>query len=159
MRKPLHRRPGIWFSFLSFALIFLFVHNNVRIMINFSESIPHRYFLALKNMTPKKGDYVIFTAEQNGIYPPEQKFVKKIVGVAGDVITHKNDLVFINGVYAGDVFSSTQEGKPLTKGPEGIIPEGFYYVLGEHPRSFDSRYNAIGWVHESAFIARAIAIH
>ena len=40
----------------------------------------------------------------------------------------------------------TRLGVPLTRGPEGVIPEGCYYTGTSHPRGLDSRYGEIGFV-------------
>jgi signal peptidase I len=40
----------------------------------------------------------------------------------------------------------TTEGDPLTPLSAKVIPEGALFVLGDHPRSFDSRYEEFGLV-------------
>ena len=54
--------------------------------------------------------------------------------------------VLINGRPVATRVAQTRLGVPLTRGPDGMVPEGCYYVGTDHPRGFDSRYGAIGIV-------------
>ena len=141
-----------------FGIIFFVVYSNVKLVVNVSGSVPFTYFLAVENTFPQKGDYVVFFSKDNDIYSPETLFVKKVMGVEDDVVLHKNNQVFINQYRIGEMLATTKEGKALQPGHQGVIPEGFYFVAGEHPRSFDSRYSAIGLVHEEAILGRAFAL-
>ena len=71
---------------------------------------------------------------------------KRVLGMPGDVVRHEGDAVFINGRKVASLLKVTRLGVPLTRGPEGVIPEGCYYTGTSHPRGLDSRYGEIGFV-------------
>lgn len=73
---------------------------------------------------------------------------KHIAGVPGDKVI-KTDLgIYINGklVQNSKLPTSANESQSvLAKNKEYIIPDGYYYISGRNPRSFDSRYYGFVW--------------
>ncbi|HEV2523950.1 MAG TPA: S26 family signal peptidase, partial [Gammaproteobacteria bacterium] len=57
--------------------------------------------------------------------------------------------------YIAAVKSYSEAGLPLNPIPPGIIPQGYLFVQGTHPDSFDSRYEAFGLIPVSRVLARA----
>ena len=93
---------------------------------------------------PGRGDVVIFR------YPPDpsQDFIKRLVGLPGDVIEIRDKKVFING-------KPYEEPKEIHKDPNILpadagprdqfgpvtVPEGSYFMMGDNrDESYDSRY-------------------
>lgn len=56
------------------------------------------------------------------------------------------------------LLDKTRDGKPLNPLEISIVPEGCVFVAGEHPRSFDSRYQEFGLVHQSHVMGRALQL-
>ncbi|MBI5967762.1 MAG: signal peptidase I, partial [Deltaproteobacteria bacterium] len=90
---------------------------------------------------PKRGDVIVF------IYPLERSkdFIKRVVGVEGDIVKMVNKKLFINGsevpdpqaVYREDVIFSAEVQKRDNFGPV-TVPRGKLFVLGDNrDRSLD----------------------
>ncbi|NCC15867.1 MAG: signal peptidase I [Clostridia bacterium] len=85
---------------------------------------------------PQRGDVVVFR------YPddPEQKtlFVKRIIGMGGDVVKVENGSVYINGEVLNEPYLEV-----ITQGNFGPfeVPEGSYFMMGDNRNSsLDSRF-------------------
>lgn len=123
------------------------------VRVSFSESLPEVVFLVTKGAEFQKGDAVLFHPPRNPVF--EADFVKLVVGVAGDLVEHRDGHVFVGGRDIGPLQAMTKTGRPLAPGAVGTIPEGFVFVAGTHERSYDSRYKEIGLVPLSAIVGRA----
>lgn len=96
-------------------------------------------------------DVVVFKGKNDTHY------IKRVVGMPGDHIHFKNNLLYINDQlvsesyviedgYQQDVTLDTLYGYEK-------IPESYYFVLGDNrPNSLDSRQRSIGLVHESKIL-------
>jgi len=108
----------------------------------------------------QRGDVVIFSAPS----VPRTMYIKRIIGVAGDVITYQSDKTFlINGITAGTlryendklaVFTATEvrtgmkyeflidKKVPFLKSrAKWVVPQGYYFMAGDNrDHSWDSRY-------------------
>lgn len=123
---------------------------------NETTSLPGKVYAVSRIQRPEKGQLAAFYPPVNPYYPREMWFTKIVVGVAGDVITHRGRTVLINGKPIGEARETDSERKrALTMVSDGVIPEGYYFVWTPHPRSYDSRYADIGLVHEKRIIGRA----
>ena len=126
---------------------------------------------------PKRGDIMVFQWPANS----NVNFVKRVIGLPGDHIQYKDDVIYVNNVHCGQNFvedTLESEGKRVEKRLETIgnvthyiyvkpdlpafdfdivVPKGHYFVLGDN-RSFsaDSRY--WGFVPDSMVIGKAFAV-
>ncbi|MCB9790539.1 signal peptidase I [Candidatus Nomurabacteria bacterium] len=88
---------------------------------------------------PKRGDVIIFK------YSETKDFIKRIIGLPGDVVTIKDGQYYINGKHLdeSDYLAPTvvtAGGKFLYEGIQVKVPEGEYFVSGDNrPKSSDSR--------------------
>lgn len=143
------RNVKIWY-FLILFLIFVFILKiNIKqnVILNITPSIRLGIYL-LDDYDHKKelhkGTVVLFQAPKlatkNRIY--YNPLLKKIVATFEDKVEIKNSKLFINGKYRGKVAEMDSFGNKINMLPEGIytIFPGEYFVLGEHPNSYDSRY-------------------
>ena len=93
--------------------------------------------------TPRRSDIVVF------VYPvdPTKDFIKRVVGVPGDVIQIRNKHVYINNEVWNDPHAYFADGSALGSGsPRDMygpvtVPQGQIFVMGDNrDRSYDSRF-------------------
>ena len=100
--------------------------------------------------SPGRGDVVVFQSPQDS----KQDFIKRIIGVPGDLVEIRASTVFLNG---------RQLEEPYTQGNTGgcttpcswEVPEDSYFVLGDN-RSGSSDSRMFGFVPEESVIGKAL---
>ncbi|QUH26557.1 signal peptidase I [Serpentinicella alkaliphila] len=94
------------------------------------------------------GDIIVFKSIENTNY------IKRVIGVGGDVVKILNGVVYINDVELIEEYIF--EDDYLSSDLEVIVPEGKVFVLGDNRNdSKDSRHWAVGLVDESIIVGRA----
>jgi signal peptidase I len=112
---------------------------------------------------PARGDVVVFR------YPPDprQDFIKRIVGLPGDVVEYRERSVFINGVRMPQHDGRERLGavehrlqlQPWVPDQPGrwVVPDGQFFVMGDNrDNSRDSR--VWGFVPEANLVGRAFVV-
>src|SRR5690554_3055408 len=114
---------------------------------------------------PKRFEVIVFHA------PEGKDFIKRIIGMPGDKIRVDGDNVYINGEPISEPFIQEEIDKAAAEGrifnsssmsitDEMIVPEDSLFVLGDNrPRSKDSRYSEVGFVHYDAIVGRADVVY
>lgn len=109
-----------------------------------------------KQGSVERFDIIIFPSPED----PEQKYVKRIIGLPGDSIEFQEDQLYINGQsysepYIEQFKAELLDGREFTKDfVIDTIPEGQYFVLGDNRRiSKDSR--SIGLIREADIQGKA----
>ncbi|MBY0501704.1 MAG: signal peptidase I [Alphaproteobacteria bacterium] len=108
------------------------------------------YILVHKSDSIKRGD-IVSVQGHTPQYIEEKSFTKRIIGLPGDQITKHRDGLELKAKNSSistifPILAKTKEGQVLTPLCSQIIPEGYAFVAGDHPRSFDSRYEEFGLV-------------
>lgn len=86
----------------------------------------------------RRGDIVVFKYPDN----PSVNYVKRVIGVGGDVIDIKDGKLYINGVLQREPY--IKEPMVGNFGPYKV-PKGYFFMMGDNRNdSSDSRY----WVHK-----------
>lgn len=122
---------------------------------NITQSLPNSYFyISYNSKVNDRYQYVQFWTRNDEFFGT-LKFTKQVMGLPGDTITVKKNEVWINGLLVGVIKSHTQKGITLKPIHSGVIPANHYYVAGQHPDSYDSRYESLGLINEDQIIGRA----
>jgi len=110
----------------------------------FGSTIPFTETRLFSLRDPNQGDIIVFEYPED----PSKDFIKRIVGVPGDVVQGINKNVYVNGkLYKNpheihkeiDLVPKDQNPRD-TFGPVKV-PEGSYFVMGDNrDRSYDSRF-------------------
>lgn len=88
--------------------------------------------------TPQRGDVVIFHPPDN----PEVNYIKRIIGLPGDVVEIKDQAIFVNGNRLGEnsYLPTSDITNPLRQTSPITIGQKEYYVMGDNrDHSRDSR--------------------
>lgn len=133
------------------------IHERTTLAINGSKSLEGKYFFIIKSygapLHLKEDDYVAFTHP----WVPSL-IIKQVKGLPGDVVLHVSNKAFVNEQLIGPIFNLSRDQRTLTPGFQGIIPEGSYFVAGQHERSFDSRYAEVGLLTSENIYGKAYKI-
>lgn len=111
--------------------------------------------------TPHTNDIIVFKFPQN----PKLDYIKRVIGVPGDVIESRNKTLYINGKRFDDRYGVHMTATTIdpaasprdTFGPI-TVPDGKVFVMGDNrDNSFDSRF--WGFVDYNAILGKALIIY
>ena len=148
----------IWFAGggAVFAAALLYVYFCGMLAGNLTHSMGGKVYLLLDPFPRMKGMAVAFTPPRG--FNPELPFVKRIVGVGGDVISHDGRMVLLNGEPVAFARERTEGGDPLEMVAPGVIPEGAIFALGDAGNSFDSRFAWVGLIPRERVLGAGFAL-
>lgn len=97
---------------------------------------------------PHTGEIIVFHSPVS----PGQDWIKRVIGVPGDTVSIKNNVVYINGKRYPEPFLKYRQSMNVAPIK---VPPGYLWVLGDNrPVSYDSRY--WGLLPERDVIGQAI---
>ena len=144
-----------------FSIILCGFATYTQLLENVSESLDDvRYLLMLKSSSIKRGDIVSIQGHTPH-YVGDHIFTKRVIGLPGDyIIQDKTHLTLKaqNGAFAITLplLTQSKEGQPLTPLSLEVVPQGYFFVTGDHLRSFDSRYEEFGLVPMKKIYGKAL---
>lgn len=148
------RRFGL--VLLALLLATAFFTSRYQLALNMTESLSGSVFLIDKShKCALKGELVAFTWKNASPIPDGITAIKRVVGVAGDTVSVQNREVFINGSFVGRAKETSRTGEPLKVIGDCVIPKDHFFAAGDHPDSFDSRYEAPGLISTQVIKGRA----
>lgn len=134
-----------------------------RLTVSISDSLNKRVFFLTGYGGIKHGDYMVFKGEAEHIAFAKLDHavdkIIKIVGCApGETLTRNlKGEFYCNGVFLGQALQADSKGRPLPQfGFSGIVPADNYFMIGDNPRSFDSKY--FGFIHADRMLYKALPI-
>lgn len=125
------------------------LHNQERILIDKWTYLFH---------PPARGDVIIFLAPVPG---PQQDYVKRIIGIPGDVITINGTTVIVDGVTLQETYiDPRRQGNPyqFKEINNLVVPPNDYFVLGDN-RAISSDSRNWGFVPRANIIGRAAIVY
>jgi conjugative transfer signal peptidase TraF len=112
---------------------------------NFSPSLPVGLY-RIGQADWRVGDIVAIRPEKNldplyasGALARDRLLLKRILAAGGDMVCRTGETISTNGVSLATVVSEASSHLPAWRGC-AELPDGFIFVMGDHPRSLDSRY-------------------
>lgn len=124
--------------------VYLF-KQNYHLGISLTPSLPHTlFFVNKKDKKFTKDDYIVFSYPGQTIYAYKngEAFVKVAKCFPNDILTTTKDLTyFCNDKKIGQAYLQDSKGNKLPHFVyNGTIPHNNYFVIGTHPKSWDSKY-------------------
>ncbi|HEY8425824.1 MAG TPA: signal peptidase I [Limnochordales bacterium] len=102
---------------------------------------------------PQRGEVVVFRVPSD----PSRRFIKRIIGVPGDVIEFQDGRVVLNGRVLRESYVL---GPTLSGRTRQTVPPGRYFVLGDNrANSEDSRFAEVGFVPRELIVGRAVFVY
>ncbi|MCF0140887.1 MAG: signal peptidase I [Mogibacterium sp.] len=132
------------------AIVLFFIRPTVVKQTSMQDTLqPNDYLIMYKrayvNKTPQRGDIVIFQSSLTTESGKRKLLIKRVIGLPGDIITIKDDQLYING----EKYEEDYLRDGVTSGDiENLeVPKEKYFVMGDNRLvSVDSRYDEVGCV-------------
>lgn len=106
--------------------------------------------LAYHGGTPQRGDIVVFRAPPD----PSQDYVKRVIGLPGDVISVRNGMVYVNNEPLKEPYIAAEPAYTGT----WVVPPGELFVLGDN-RNQSSDSHSWGFVPMQSLVGRALVVY
>ncbi len=91
---------------------------------------------------PERGDVIIFKAPNGS----SEDFIKRVIGLPGDVVEVKNGAVYVNGTSLEEPYIPASNIPSYTMSKKEV-PEGKYFVLGDNRNHSNDSHS--GWFVDS----------
>jgi len=138
-----------------------------RIIVSTSPSLIHRVFFLVPLNRDKitGGDYLVFKAKEGetsfirqGLNEKNDVLIKRVGCAPGELLTrNKNRAWLCERENLGVPLETDSRGRTLPHFQfAGIVPEDSYFMVGDDPRSFDSRY--FGFIHGDDVLYQALPL-
>jgi len=162
--NPLVRTLLEWFIAAVLAILFFLVMRNFVFRVAHVTGSSMQPTLAEGNIVilnragwllfgPRHGDIVAFPYRLD----PSENFIKRIIGLEGDVIDLRDGAFYVNDVRLEDDFAHE---RIVQRGDENfpfVVPPGTLFVLGDNRNgSKDSRFTAVGAVPVTDVVGRVV---
>lgn len=104
---------------------------------------------------PTRGDVIVFVAPPN----PKQDYVKRVIGLPGDVISVQGTSIIVNGRTLSEGYVDPhRQGNPFPAFSNRIVPPNAYFVLGDN-RAGSSDSRDWGCVPKENIVGRAALVY
>jgi signal peptidase I len=128
------------------------------------QSMQHSFendqYVLVDKLTPHwdgyhRGDVVVLDPPRDFQLEDNEPFIKRIVGLPGEIVELRDGQVIINGTPLDESYTyNTEPTEPLTDAVRWVIGPNQVFVLGDHrQRSEDSR--AFGPIDQKSIVGRA----
>lgn len=126
--------------------------------ITYGVKVPFTDQYLLTFSDPDHGDIIVFEFPED----KSKDFIKRVIGIPGDVIEIKDKVVYRNGEKLDEPYTKhtdpTVRSGPRDNKPAFTVPEGKYFVMGDNrDESYDSRF--WGFVDHSLIKGKAWVLY
>jgi signal peptidase I len=106
--------------------------------------IPYMRKTIIPVKQPERGDIIVFKFPVD----PEKDFIKRVIGVGGDVVEGRDKKIYINNRLVDDSYSIRTDPNVIPQSVQKrdnfgpiTVPQNFLFVMGDNrDQSFDSRF-------------------
>jgi conjugal transfer pilin signal peptidase TrbI len=134
------------------------------ISVTLTPSLGHRIFFLSEPESRdfKEGDYLLFHkqlvyAPLRGNQAQTDRLLKMVGCAAGQRLRIESGEYYCDEKYLGHALANDSKGKPLPQFIyNGSVPVGTLFMVGNHPRSYDSKY--FGFIHADSVLKKAYPI-
>lgn len=110
----------------------------------YGTKIPFTSKSVIKLRDPRRGDVIVFEYPED----PSKDFIKRVIGVPGDVVEGKDKKVYVNGKPYENPHEIHKEKEIIPKemnprdtfGPVTVPPDSYFMMGDNRDRSYDSRF-------------------
>ncbi|MGH2441776.1 MAG: signal peptidase I [Chloroflexota bacterium] len=161
------RKPSVWRDLLETAVLVIVIFLGVRFALqNFrveglsmTPNLHDGEYILVNKVdyllhSPQRGDIVVFHAVP--ALQPDKDFIKRIIGLPGDLVAVHNDAVYVNGHRLNEGYIGPFYRPTYIFGPRKV-PPGDYFVLGDNRNdSYDSsKWTSTPWLARKYIIGKA----
>jgi len=162
--RPLSKKEAaLLLAGLAFLLVGLWLPQ--RISVSTSPSLQHRvFFLSPVPATGriKAGECLVFrhqgvSQRETGLNTENDRFIKMVGCSPGDKLTTFAESFSCQGVFLGTALTKDGQGNILPRFSfNGAVPPNKYFMIGQHSRSYDSRY--FGFIDARDILYKAVPL-
>lgn len=127
------------------------------ISVTLTPSLGHRVFFLTEpeSLDFQEGEYLLFHKQLD--QSQTDRLLKMVGCTAGHQLTVSNGEYFCDENYLGQALTQDSKGKRLPQFVfNGRVPTGSLFMVGNHPRSYDSKY--FGFIHADSVLKKAYPI-
>ncbi|MGX4685309.1 signal peptidase I [Vagococcus sp. JNUCC 83] len=171
MTKPTWIKDLIWYVVLIIALVLLRVFVFTPVTVSGESMMPTlvdgERNIALKMGDTKRFDIVSLVAPDD----PSKNYVKRVIGMPGDTVEYKDDVLYINGKKMDEPYLAEKKAELKQTNPDDLltpdfslesltgektVPENSYFVMGDNRQnSKDSRFPEVGFIPKENIIGKS----
>jgi signal peptidase I len=131
--------------FFVYPLFFLILFNT-KFVFPKSNSLEGKVFFSFPSLFDFQRHQLVVFDKNLKILGGKVNILKEVVGLPGDKIIIKKNIMWVNNIKVGEILPKTRLGKMLSPNQEKIVPKDHLFVRGTNKFSFDSRYEEFGFV-------------
>jgi signal peptidase I len=111
-----------------------------------------RVVIRRRAQTIERGDLIAFRTPRHGV------FLKRVIGLPGDVVELRNSAAIVNGVALDEPYIMRTDDVPAIREMAALtVPPDSYFVLGDNrDNSNDSRF--LGFVKREQILGKAVMV-
>jgi conjugal transfer pilin signal peptidase TrbI len=124
------------------------------ISVALTSSVGYRVFFLIEPESPdfRQGDYLLFNKHLD--QTPTDQLLKRVGCATGQRLSVADGQFSCDGYYLGQALTHDSKGNRLPQFTfNGLVPAGSLFMVGSHPRSYDSRY--FGFIHADSVLKKA----
>jgi len=171
MTKTTWIKDLIWYAILIVALVLLRVFVFTPVTVSGESMMPTlvdgERNIALKMGDVKRFDIVSLVAPDD----PSKNYVKRVIGLPGDTVEYKDDVLYINGKKYDEPYLKEKKAELKETNPDEdltsdftletvlgqkTVPDDTYFVMGDNRQnSKDSRFSEVGFIPKENIIGKS----